>query len=194
MALKQPLKQVADQPVASVELPGVHAVDVPHQPRQVAPPRVQHPMEVVAHLAVGQHLCAEPLHCLGDDVQLGRPVSVVPIDWLATITSCSEVVDRAGELDSKGTRHVGERAADFGMMQDLTPCSRPSRARASRVAARSTWGLAYSRSNCAKKSIGCADAHGFWGHAQQDAPADPRKKPRGWRSFNARRHKLPART
>ena len=64
-------------------------------------------MEVVAHLAVRQHLCVEPLHCPGDDVRLGRPVSVVPIDWLATITSCSDVVDRAGELDSKGTRHVG---------------------------------------------------------------------------------------
>ena len=121
MALKQPLKQVADQPVASVELLGVHAVDVPHQARQVALPRVQHPMEVVAHLTVGQHLCVEPLHCLGDDVQLGRPVSVVPIDWLATITSCSDMVDRAGELDSKGTRHVGERSGDSGKRQDLTP-------------------------------------------------------------------------
>ena len=148
MALKRPLEQVAHQPVASAELLGVHAVDVPHQPRQVALPRVQHPMEVVAHLAVGQQLRVEPLHRLGGDVQLGRPVNVVPIDRLSTFTSCSEVVDRAGELDSKGTRHVGERAADFGMMQDLTPCSLPSRARASRVAARSTWGLAYSRSNC----------------------------------------------
>ena len=78
-------------------------------------------MEVVARLAVGQHLSVEPLHCLGDDVQLGRPVSVVPIDWLATITSCSDVVNRAVELISKGTRHVGERSGDFGKRQDLTP-------------------------------------------------------------------------
>ena len=77
-------------------------------------------MEVVAHLAVGQHLCVEPLHRLGDDVQLGRPVSVVPIDRLATIPSCSDVVDRAGELDSKGTRQVGERGGDLGKRQDLT--------------------------------------------------------------------------
>ena len=79
-------------------------------------------MEVVAHLAVGQHLCVEPLHRLGVDVQLGRPVNVVPTDRLATITSCSDVVDRAAELDSKGTRPAGERGGDFGKRQDLTPC------------------------------------------------------------------------
>ena len=77
-------------------------------------------MEVVAHLAVGQHLRVEPLHRLGNDVQLGRPVSLVPIDRLPTITSCGDVVDRSRELDSKGARHAGERSGDFGKRQDLT--------------------------------------------------------------------------
>ena len=74
---------------------------------------MQHQMEVVANLAVGQHLCVELLHRLGGDVQLGRPVNPVPIDRLATITSCSDVVDRAGELVSKGARHAGERRGDL---------------------------------------------------------------------------------
>ena len=78
-------------------------------------------MEVVAHLAVRQHLCVERLHCLGNDVQLGRPASLVPIGGLPTITSCSDVVDRSGELDSKEARHAGKRSGDFGRRQDLTP-------------------------------------------------------------------------
>ena len=80
---------------------GVDAIQVPHQPGQVRRSGVKHQMKVVAHLAIGQHLCVEPVHGLRQDVKLGQPVSVVAVDRLAPVAARGDVVDRAGELDAQ---------------------------------------------------------------------------------------------
>ena len=55
----------------------------------------------VNSLAIGQHLCVEPVHGLRQDVKLGQPVSVVAVDRLGPVAARGDVVDRAGELDAQ---------------------------------------------------------------------------------------------
>ena len=54
--------------------------------------------------------------------RLIRDISPVPIDRLATITSCRDVVDRFGVIDSKkGGETCGVRSGISGTRQDLIP-------------------------------------------------------------------------
>jgi hypothetical protein len=73
-----------------------------HQPRPIGPARVQHKMEVIAHLAVGQHLGIEAFHRPRDDFDLRDPVLIIPIDRLAPVAGRRDMVDGAGEFDAKG--------------------------------------------------------------------------------------------
>ena len=78
---------------------------------------MQHQVDVVAHLADGQHLRVKTVHRVGDDADVRASVRVVPVDRLAAVTACGDVVDRVGELDAQGTGHGGS----LGEMGDLTP-------------------------------------------------------------------------
>ena len=80
----------------------VDAVQVPHQPRQVGLPRVQHEVIVIAHQAVRQHLGVETVHRLPDQRQQRAPVVIIDEDRLAPVAARSDVVDRAGEFDTQG--------------------------------------------------------------------------------------------
>jgi hypothetical protein len=64
------------QTVPPVEHLRVDAVHMAHQPRQIGLPGVEHQVVVVAHQAIGQHLRVEPVHRLGDDIQLRQAVVV----------------------------------------------------------------------------------------------------------------------
>lgn len=75
------------QATTAAEVLRVDAVDVAHQALQVGLPRMQHKMEVVAHLAVGQRLRVEAVHRLCNHSKLRSPVNVVPIDRLAPVTA-----------------------------------------------------------------------------------------------------------
>ena len=91
--------------MALVEALGVDTVDMPHQPRQIRRPCVQHQVEVVAHQTVGQHLGIKTICCPGDDVQLGLPIRVVSVDRFAPVTPRGDVVDGIWEFDSQRAAH-----------------------------------------------------------------------------------------
>ncbi|UQS88258.1 hypothetical protein M5C90_21340 [Pseudomonas chlororaphis subsp. piscium] len=55
---------------------------MPHQPRKIRLPGVEHEVVVVAHQAVGQHLGIEALHALSHDRQQSLAVGIVDEDRL----------------------------------------------------------------------------------------------------------------
>nr|WP_256577641.1 hypothetical protein [Pseudomonas sp. NFIX28] len=71
--------------VPSVEHLRVHAVDMPHQPRKIRLPGMEHEVVVIVHEAVGQRLGIEALHALSHDRQQGFAVGVVDEDRLAAV-------------------------------------------------------------------------------------------------------------
>jgi hypothetical protein len=58
-------------------------------------------MELIAHLAIGEHLGIEPVHRPRDDPELRGPVFIIAIDRLAPVAARSDVVGGAGEFDTK---------------------------------------------------------------------------------------------
>lgn len=91
--------------VAAVEVLRVHAVEVPHQARQIGLPRAQHEVVVVAHQAIGEHLGVEALHGPPHDLQQTLAIAVVGEDRLAPVAARSDVVDGTLELDAKRACH-----------------------------------------------------------------------------------------
>ena len=67
----------------------------------VGPTHVQQQMEVIAHLAIGQHLGIEPVHRPRHDLELRGPVFIIAVDRLAPVAARSDVVDGAGGFDAK---------------------------------------------------------------------------------------------
>jgi hypothetical protein len=69
----------------AVESLDVHAVDVPHQPRQIGLARVQHKVIVVVDQTVRQHLRVKAIHRLSDDFEQRLTVSVSLEDRLTPV-------------------------------------------------------------------------------------------------------------
>ena len=76
----QPLKQISHQPMAPIEGLGIHPIKVPHHPRQIGLPGVQHQVIVIAHLAIRQYLRIKPLRRLSQQVQVQTSVLIVHIN------------------------------------------------------------------------------------------------------------------
>lgn len=69
---------------------------------------VQHQVVVVAHLAVGEHLRVEPVHCVGDGFKLRLSINVVAVDRFAPVAAGCDVIDGVGEFDAEGAGHGGD--------------------------------------------------------------------------------------
>ena len=103
--LKATFKQVPNPAMAAIESLSTDAVEVPHQPPHIGLGRRQHPLKVVAQLAVGQHLSIEAVHRLSNDVKLALAVRIVKVNRFAVIAARSVVLDRTGQLDAQRARH-----------------------------------------------------------------------------------------
>lgn len=77
---------------------GIDAIDVAHQARQIGLPRLQHKMVMVAHEAIGIDHRIEAVHALLDYGEQGGAIHVVLEDRLASIPSCSHVIQRTFKL------------------------------------------------------------------------------------------------
>jgi hypothetical protein len=96
---------VPHQAVALIEALGVDTIQMPHQPREIALPRVQDQVVVIAHLAIRQHLSIEALNRLRQHFKMQAPVFVVTVDGLASIAARCDVIDGAGEFQAEGAGH-----------------------------------------------------------------------------------------
>lgn len=83
----------------------VHAVQVPHGPRQIRPARVHDQVVVVDHQTTGKHGRIEPAHCVGQRRQKRVAIDVVHKDRFAVATARSQVVDGAWEFAPKMAGH-----------------------------------------------------------------------------------------
>jgi hypothetical protein len=96
---------MADSAVAPVEAGCVDAVQLAHGHREIRVRCLNQQMEVVAHQAVG---VAETAVASDDPVEVGEqppPVSVVPEDRRALVSTRDRVVDGVLELDPQRSRH-----------------------------------------------------------------------------------------
>ena len=59
--LEAALKQMPHHAMTPVERLRVNAIGMSHQPRQVGLAGMHHPVVVLAHLAIGQHLSIKPV-------------------------------------------------------------------------------------------------------------------------------------
>ena len=112
--LEPALEEMPHLGVAPVEGLRVHAIDLPHQQRQVGLVRVLHEVIVVPHQAIGQHLGIKALHRLCHHLQQGTAVRVVHEDRLAPVAARGDVVDRAGEPDAQWAGHAGSLGGWIG--------------------------------------------------------------------------------
>ena len=108
--LEPPLEQVPDLAVAAVVVLGVDAVDVAHEPRQVAAAGLDDEVVVITHQAIGKALGVEAIEAECQHVEQGGAVLVVFKDRLAPVTVRGQVIQRAGELEAEGAGH-GRRLA-----------------------------------------------------------------------------------
>jgi hypothetical protein len=67
---------------------------------------MKHKVVVVTHQAIGEHLAIEARKGLSDHVQQGKTVVIILENGLLPITTRGNMVDGAGELDSKWTGHA----------------------------------------------------------------------------------------
>jgi hypothetical protein len=99
------LEDVADALVAAVEALGIEAIDVAHSGREIRARRLDHQMVVVGHQAVGVAAPAAAPDDFAERLQELATVGVDEEDGRAVVAARGDVVERAGELDPKGSCH-----------------------------------------------------------------------------------------
>jgi hypothetical protein len=107
------VEEVSVKPMAPVEVRRIHAVQSMHSLRQVSPRRVEEQVKVVRHQAVLPK--APPIATKRSVLQYKEeiPVVIVVIDGLAAVASRRHVIEAAGELEARWSRHRPTlRAAD----------------------------------------------------------------------------------
>ena len=108
--VEAPLEHMPHANVAAVERLRVHAVQVPHEARQVRLPRLQHQVIVVAHQAIGQHAGIEAVDSSPQNRQQPMAVGVVGEDLFAPVATRRHVIDGTGELDAQWAGHGGRQS------------------------------------------------------------------------------------
>lgn len=76
------LKNVADAIMTTVEALRIHAVELPHPPREIGIRRFDEKVVVIAHRAVGMQRPVVALPDLSEDVEKQMPVVVGQVDIL----------------------------------------------------------------------------------------------------------------
>lgn len=93
--------------MALVETLREHAVDVPHQQRQIGQPRLQHEVVVIAHQSPAQSARIKALQPSAQYIQQSPPINVIHKDRLPPIPARGHVIDGAGEFNAKRSCHRG---------------------------------------------------------------------------------------
>lgn len=68
---------------------------------------MQHEMIMVAHQAIGEHLATKARQGLCNDIQMNESILVINKDRLEPVATRGDVIDSAGEFDTKRTGHAG---------------------------------------------------------------------------------------
>ncbi len=100
------LVEMADPFVLSIIITGVGDVEVPHELAQIAQAGFKQEVEMVCHENVAIQFDAVDVQGLGEDLEKLLPVSVIAEDFSFFITPASDVIDGAGILDPKRSRHA----------------------------------------------------------------------------------------
>jgi len=95
-----PLKDVPDKIMCAVEVLRVTTVEVAHASRKISVHGFQQGVEMVGHLAVGQHSQIESVAGLAQECQPGQPVTIGAEDLIFPVAARSDMVERIAEFDS----------------------------------------------------------------------------------------------
>ncbi|WP_245778800.1 hypothetical protein, partial [Dokdonella immobilis] len=118
-----PLENVPDASVPAVGALGEYPVQLTHTLGQCRIAGFDQQMVVIAHQAVGMARPLEPLADLTQHLEEHRPIGIVDIDVLASITTRGDVIQRACKFDARGRAifsNLRRKTTRF-KIQDLTP-------------------------------------------------------------------------
>ena len=114
VAVETTLEEMSRKAVADVEPLCVPPVQPLHAGRDVGLRRLDHEVEVIGHQAVGVTPPSEPADCGSQQLEKAHVVDLVAEDRLLPVAARDDVIDAAGKLKAKRSRHGAERRSAPG--------------------------------------------------------------------------------